>query len=89
MHLAVGTSLVIIALKSFTGFFKYLDVLDQLGLALDWQVLLTVAGVGIVGSFAGRSIGSRVSQKKLQRVFAVFLVVIGLLILWQTVPEIL
>ncbi len=89
MHLAVGTSLVIIALKSFTGFFKYVEVLDQLGLALDWQVLLTVAGVGIAGSFVGRSLGSRVSQDRLQRFFAVFLVVIGGLILWQTVPKIL
>jgi len=29
MHRAVATSLVIIALKSFSGFFKYLDVLDK------------------------------------------------------------
>ncbi len=89
MHLAIGTSLVIIALKSFTGFFKYVEILDQLGLALDWQVLLTVAGIGIAGSFVGRSIGSRVPQARLQRFFAVFLVVIGGLILWQTVPKIL
>ena len=88
MHLAVGTSLVIIALKSFTGFYKYLHVLDQLGLGLDWQVLWTVAGVGIAGSFVGRFIGGRVSQGALRRVFGGFLVVIGALILWQTVPEI-
>ena len=87
MHLAVGTSLVIIALKSLTGFFKYLEALDRLGLALDWQTLWIVTGVGIAGSFAGRSIGHRVSQARLRRVFAIFLVAIGLLILWQTVPE--
>ena len=87
MHLAVGTSLVIIALKSLTGFFKYLEVLDRLDLALDWNILLIVAGVGIAGSFLGRSIGSRVPQDRLRRVFAIFLVAIGLLILWQTVPE--
>ena len=87
MHLAVGTSLVIIALKSFTGFFGYLDVLQHLDLKLDWPVLGTVTGVGIVGSFAGKSIGARFSQGRLQRVFAVFLVLLGLLILWQTVSE--
>lgn len=38
MVLAVGTSLVIIALKSFTGFVKYLDVLEVLDLTLDWPV---------------------------------------------------
>lgn len=89
MHLAVGTSLVIIALKSLTGFVKYLGILEGLGLALDWKILLMVAGIGIVGSFGGRSIGRRVPQARLRRVFAVFLVVLGLLILWQTVPEVL
>lgn len=85
MHLAVGTSLVIIALKSFTGFFKYLEVLGRLGLTLDWEVLWIVAGVGVGGSFVGRAIGTRVPQDKLKRIFAIFLVAIGLLILWQTV----
>jgi len=89
MHLAVGTSLVIIALKSFTGFFKYLEVLDTLDLSLDWNILWIISAVGIGGSFAGRAIGSRVSQGKLQRVFAFFLVAIGGLILWRTLPEIL
>ena len=89
IHLAVGTSLVIIALKSFTGFFKYVEVLGELDLTLDWPVLLTVAGVGMVGSFVGRSIGNRISQARLQRFFAVFLVAIGLLILWQTIPRVL
>jgi uncharacterized membrane protein YfcA len=89
MHLAIGTSLVIIALKSFTGLFKYLDVLAGLDLSLDWQILLIISTVGILGSFAGRAIGKRVSQDRLQRVFAIFVIVIGLLILWQTLPKIL
>ena len=89
MHLAVGTSLVIIALKSFTGLVKYLDVLHQAGLHLDWPVLLLVAGVGVAGSFAGRSIGHRVAQEQLRRLFALFLVLLGLLILWRSVPGLL
>lgn len=88
MHLAVGTSLVIITLKSFTGFAKYLDVLGDLGLALDWRILLIVTGVGVAGSFAGRLLGNRISQARLQRIFALFLVVIGLWILVQSVPEV-
>lgn len=89
MHLAVGTSLVIIALKSFTGFLKYVEVLEGLGLTLEWQVLWVVAGVGVAGSFLGRAIGTRFSQARLQRVFALFLIAIGLLILGQTVPGML
>ncbi|MEM1177754.1 MAG: sulfite exporter TauE/SafE family protein [Acidobacteriota bacterium] len=89
MHLAIGTSLVIIALKSFTGFFKYLEVLERLDLSLDWNPLLVIAAVGLAGSFVGRSIGKRVSQRNLRRVFAAFLVAIGLLILGQTLPELI
>lgn len=89
MHLAVGTSLVIIALKSFSGFFKYLQVLGDLGLALDWRVLLVISAVGIAGSMAGRMIGTRVPQERLRQVFAAFLVAIGLLILWRSLPELL
>jgi uncharacterized membrane protein YfcA len=89
MHLAIGTSLVVIALKSFTGFVKYLDVLGDLGLSLDWNILAIISGVGIAGSFAGRLLGTRVSQSRLQRLFGGFLVVIGMLILWQTLPKVL
>ncbi len=89
MHLAIGTSLVIIALKSYSGFFKYLEVLDRLDLSLDWPVLLTVSAVGVLGSFAGRKLGSKVPQVLLRRLFAVFLVVIGFLILWQSLPDLL
>ena len=88
MHLAVGTSLTIIALKSFTGFYSYVGVLELLGLELDWKILSIVAGVGVLGSFAGRAIGARVSQASLRRVFAAFLIPVGLWILWQTLPEI-
>ena len=87
MYVAVGTSLIVIALKSFTGFVKYLDVLETLGLSLDWTVLAVISAVGIAGSFAGRLIASRVPQARLRQLFAVFLVAIGLLILWQSLPK--
>lgn len=86
MHMAVGTSLVIIALKSFSGFYKYTDVLAELGLGLDWGIILVVTGLGIVGSFAGNLIGTRIPQGALRRGFAVFLVVMGTFILWQNLP---
>ncbi len=89
MPLAIGTSLVIIALKSFTGFAKYLEVLTSLGLELDWPVLATLTGVGMAGSFAGRLLGRRMSEERLRRVFGLFLVVVGGWILWQSVPELL
>ena len=80
MASAVGTSLAVIALNSFTGFAKYLGVLGAQGLQLDWSVLLAVAAVGIVGSFAGNRLGRRLPQATLRRVFGAFLVLMGLFV---------
>lgn len=87
MHRAVATSLVIIALKSFSGFYKYLDVLDKQNLQLDWPALVLVTGLGVAGSFAGAKIAHRVPQHKLKQGFGVFLVVMGVYILYRSLPE--
>jgi uncharacterized membrane protein YfcA len=88
MHRAVATSLVIIALKSFTGFWKYLDVLDQQGLALDWNIIAIVTGLGIAGSLIGSRIAGLVDQHKLRKVFGLFLIVMGVYILVRTLPSV-
>ncbi len=85
MRQAVGTSLVIIALKSFAGYLKYLEVLAELGLSVHWETVGLFAAVGIAGSFAGNWIGGRIPQHHLQRGFAVFLVAMGLWILYQNI----
>ena len=89
IHTAVATSLVIIALKSYSGFAKYLDVLDSQGLVLDWPVLMGVTALGIVGSLAGTQIASRLPQKQLKKGFGLFLIVMGVYILARSVPEVL
>jgi len=83
MRRAVGTSLVIIALKSTAGYLKYLDVLADLGMTVNWEIVGLFAAVGIVGSFAGNWIGNHVPQHHLQRGFAIFLVAMGLWMLYQ------
>lgn len=89
MTSAVGTSLAVIALNAFTGFAKYLGVLEHESLQLDWTVLLAVAGVGIVGSFAGHSLGQRLPQATLRKAFGVFLIAMGLFIAFETAPRLL
>lgn len=89
MHVAIGTSLCIIALKSASGFYKYLDVLDQQNLSLDWQVIAFVSCVGIVGSLLGNLISTRLPQAKLKRYFAYFLVPMAAWILYQNLPLLL
>jgi len=88
MHRAVATSLVIIALKSFTGFWKYLDVLDQQDLVLDWNVISVVTALGVVGSVIGSRIAGRVDQHKLRKIFGLFLIVMGVYILARTLPSV-
>ena len=86
MHHAVATNLVIIALKSYSGFYKYLDVLEQQGLSLDWPVLGLVTVLGIAGSFVGSRLAKRVHQDRLKRWFGYFLIVMGIYILARSLP---
>jgi uncharacterized membrane protein YfcA len=86
---AVGTSLAVITLNSLTGFAKYLGVLEHESLALDWPVLLAIAGVGIAGSFAGHRLGRRLPQATLRKLFGVFLVAMGLFIAVDAGPRLL
>jgi uncharacterized protein len=87
MHRAVATSLVIIALKSYSGFYKYLDVLDAQNLQLDWNALSIVTGLGIAGSFAGARVANRMPQVTLKKGFGIFLIVMGIYILARSLPE--
>ena len=86
MHQAVATSLLIIALKSFSGFFKYLGVLEQQSLTLDWKTLLLVTGLGVAGSFAGSHFAKRLPQQKLKKGFGFFLIAMGVYILARSAP---
>lgn len=86
MHRAVATSLVIIALKSYSGFYKYTDVLREQNLELDWNTLFIVTGLGIVGSLAGGKIANRMPQATLKKGFGVFLVIMGIYILVRSAP---
>jgi uncharacterized membrane protein YfcA len=86
MHQAVATSLVVIALKSYSGFWKYLDVLGEQGLRLDWSVLALVTVLGIAGSVLGSRLARRVHQDRLKRWFGYFLIVMGIYILARSLP---
>lgn len=86
MHQAVATSLIVIALKSYSGFWKYLDVLEAQSLELDWKTLMIITALGIVGSFAGSKMARRLPQEKLKRGFGWFLIVMGIYILARSGP---
>ncbi len=87
MRLAVGTSLVIIALKSATGFIKYLGNLQSLNLEVDWTTIGWFCLIGAAGSFVGKYVSSRLDQAALKRGFAVFLVVMAAFVLFMEIPK--
>lgn len=89
IHLAIGTSLLVIALKSFAGFWKYLEVLAHQGLALDWWVLLGVSAFGVAGSLAGGWLSRHIQADRLRTGFAIFLVVMGVYILGSSLWSLL
>jgi len=86
MRLAVGTSLVIIAVKSFAGFVGYLKVLEALQLSIDWNIIAIFSIIGIVGGWLGHKISSKINQNQLKQGFAVFLVLMGAFILYKNLP---
>ncbi len=87
MRNAVATSLIIISLKSYSGFYKYLDVLNQQSLNLDWKVLGMVTGIGIIGTFVGNYLCNIIPQNKLKIYFAYFLMVMAAFILYKELPN--
>ncbi|NUP08960.1 MAG: sulfite exporter TauE/SafE family protein [Polyangiaceae bacterium] len=84
MRDAIGTSLLVIAMKSFAGFAGYLT-----SVTIDWTIASVVAGAAVVGSFAGAGLVKRIPQATLRRGFAWFVVAMALFILVQEAPKLL
>lgn len=83
IHLAVGTSLGIIFMNSFTGFFKYMDTLEKLDMTIDWSLIILFSIIGIAGSIIGKNAGNYIAQHQLKKGFAVFLLIMGIWIIWM------
>lgn len=82
MRAAVGTSLLVIAMKSFAGFAGYAQ-----SVSVDWPLAGLVTSAAVVGSFGGSALAGRVHHDLLRRGFAWFVVVMAVFILLQEVPR--
>jgi uncharacterized protein len=72
MPVAVGTSLVIIAITSAGAF------AERLGTAsIPWQIVVPFTLAAVAGSFAGTAVSDRISGNALTRGFAILLIVIA------------
>ncbi len=72
MKMAIGTSLVIVAAKSYSGFAGYIGAVP-----VDWAIMGSFTLVTVAGSFVGTRIALRFSQKILKRSFAIFLIMVA------------
>jgi uncharacterized membrane protein YfcA len=81
MPVAVGTSLLVIAMKSAAGFAGYLSTVR-----IDWSLTLAVTGFAIAGSLAGARLAGRVPANVLSRLFAWFVLAMGTFVLVQQAP---
>ncbi|MBB1030654.1 sulfite exporter TauE/SafE family protein [Dietzia sp. SLG310A2-38A2] len=81
MTAAVGTSLLVIAMKSFAGLGGYLT-----SVSLDWPLVAAVTAAAIAGSFVGIRLTSVVPEKALRKGFGYFVLVMGAFVLSQELP---
>ena len=77
MKMAVGTSLLIIAIKSLVGFLG--DI--QTGQLIDWSFMLLFSAVTISGILIGTWLNKYVDGKKLKGAFGWFVLLMGIFII--------
>lgn len=78
MHRAVGTSLLVIAAKSFTGFLGYVSHVE-----IDYGLAGMLVGLAIVGTMGGVAASKRIAASKLRESFAYFVLVMGIFMLME------
>lgn len=81
MKKSVGTSLFIISFNSFFGFMSYLGKVE-----MDWNFLFKFTSCSVIGILIGTRLVQYVPQKILKKIFAIFLIVMGIFILIKNIP---
>jgi len=83
IQVAVGTSLVVIAMNSGAGFIGHAG-----SGAFDLVMALVFISAGLAGTFTGAKLSSRMSSSKLQTAFAWFVIALALFLLYDNLPKI-
>ncbi len=80
MPIAVGTSLVVIAMKSFAGLAGYLVAID-----IDWRLAGMVTAAAVVGALIGARLTALVNPDTLRKAFGWFVLAMSSVILVEEV----
>lgn len=82
---SIATSLIIISLQSSIGFIKYYTSLTAQNALFDWAAMAIIIACGILGSLIGGSIAQHIPKQLLQRGFALFLMLMACVVIFQSV----
>jgi uncharacterized membrane protein YfcA len=90
MKMAVGTSLLIIAIKSLIGFLGDLGN-PQIGggNGIDWSFLIVFTAIAIAGIFVGTWLSQYISGNKLKKGFGWFVLIMAIYILSERITSLL
>ena len=80
MPVAVGTSLVVIAMKSFAGLAGYLSSVQ-----IDWGLALAVTAAAVVGALIGARLTAMIDPDALRKAFGWFVLAMSSVILAQEI----
>ena len=80
MPVAVGTSLIVIAMKSFAGLGGYLSSVQ-----INWTVALAVTAAAVVGSLIGARLTAKIDPDSLRKAFGWFVLAMSSVILAQEI----
>lgn len=80
MPVAVGTSLIVITMKSFAGLGGYLSSVQ-----IDWTVALAVTAAAVLGALIGARLTAMVNPDALRKVFGWFVLAMSSIILAQEI----
>lgn len=89
---AVATSLLVVAMKSFSGFFGYLLQFGNGSLVsinpeteINWPITLIITGGAVIGALIGSRLVGRIHPDKLRKAFGWFVLVMAVFILSQQI----
>jgi uncharacterized membrane protein YfcA len=82
MGVAVGTSLLVIAMKSFAGLAGYLATVP-----IDWALTGAVTAAAVVGSLVGARLVDHIPADALRTAFGWFVLAMGAFVLVQQAPD--
>lgn len=80
MKIAIGTSLVIIAVNSLIGFLSSVNHVK-----IEWKFLISITAIAIAGIIIGSQLSRKIDGKKLKPAFGWFILIMGIYIITKEI----